>query len=502
MVRMPSPHWDLLVRRMADLRALQGALSVLLWDQETYMPRRGAESRGEQVAALQAAVHRGLTAPDLGEALDAASSAAGLGGEELALLRVLRVERERAVRVPERLVRELAELQSAALPAWRAAREAGDFPAFAPFLRRVVALKREQASCYGVPEGGEPYDALLDGYEEGMRVARLEPLFRRIAGWLSPLVARIAERPPPPDPFAGVRFDAGRQWDFTMEVLRAVGFDLEAGRQDRSAHPFTLAADPGDVRLTTRILEGQPISAVMSTIHEAGHGLYEQGLPPSHRRDFLGQAPSMGLHESQSRLWENLVGRSRPFWRHFLPRLQALFPELAQVGLDAFYRAVNRVERSPVRVEADELTYNLHIVLRFELERALVGGSLEAADVAAAWNDGMQRLVGVRPAGDRDGVLQDIHWAQGDIGYFPTYAIGNLYAASLFAAARRALPGLEDGFARGDFRPLLDWLGENVHRHGRIFLAEEVVRRATGGGLSDADFRAHLEAKYGDLYSP
>lgn len=501
MVAMPSANLDLVVRRMADLRALQGAIAVLLWDQETYLPRRGAEARGEQLAALQAAVHRGLTSPDLADAIEAASSRPGLGDVEKALLRALRWERERAVRVPERLVRELAELQSAALPAWRAARESSDFPAFAPYLRRVVALKREQARCLGVPEGGEAYDALLDGYEEGMRVARLEPLFRGLAGWLSPLVARIAERPPPPDPFGGRRFDAERQWSFTLEVLSAVGFDLEAGRQDRSVHPFTLAADPGDVRLTTRILEDRPISAVMSTVHEAGHGLYEQGLPADHRRDVLGQAPSMGLHESQSRIWENPVGRSRPFWQHFLPRFAALFPEVAGVGLDAHYRAVNRVERSPVRVEADEVTYNLHIALRFELELALLRGALEADELASAWNEGMQRLVGIRPRSDREGVLQDIHWAQGDIGYFPTYTIGTLYAASLFAAARRSLPDLEARFADGDFRPLLAWLRENVHRHGRTLLAEEIVARATGSGLCDRDFRAYVEAKYGEIYA-
>ena len=497
---MPLAHREFLERRMADLRALQGAASVLLWDQETYMPARAAEARGEQLATLQALVHEKLVAADLGDALLAALGDPGLEAGIGAALRPLRLERERAVRIPERLVRELAELQSAALPAWREARQRGEFPLFAPHLERLVALKREQAACLGVPAGGEAYDALLDVYEEGMRVARLEPLFRRLSGWLSPLVERIAGRPPPPDPFTGRRFEAAGQWTFSLEVLRALGFDLEAGRLDRSAHPFTLSADPGDVRLTTRILEDQPLSAVMSTIHEAGHGLYEQGLPAAHRRDFLGQAPSTGLHESQSRLWENMVGRSLPFWRHFLPRLLATFPALAGVTLEDFHRAANRVARSPIRVEADVVTYNLHIALRFELEVGLLRGSLEVGDLPAAWNDGMHRLLGIRPRGDAEGVLQDVHWAGGDIGYFPTYALGNLYAASLFAAARRELAALDEEMAAGRFASLLGWLRDRVHRHGRAFGAEELVRRATGTGLRDDDFRAHLEAKYGALY--
>ncbi len=497
---MPSTHRELLERRMADLRAFQGAANVLLWDQETFMPARAAPARGEQLATLQAVVHERLVAVDLGDALAAALSDPALDATFRAALHPLGVERDRALKVPERLVRELAELQSAALPAWREARQRSEFALFAPHLERLVALKREQAACLGVPDGGEAYDALLDVYEEGMRVARLEPLFRRLVGWLAPLVDRIAARPAPPNPFAGRRFDPDRQWAFSLEVLRALGFDLEAGRLDRSAHPFTLSADPGDVRLTTRILEDQPLSAVMGTVHEAGHGLYEQGLPLAHRRDFLGQAPSMGIHESQSRLWENLVGRSLPFWRHFLPRLKVLFPELAGVSLEDFHRAANRVERSPIRVEADEVTYNLHIALRFELEVALLRGSLEVRDLPAAWDDGMERLLGVRPRRDSEGVLQDVHWATGDVGYFPTYALGNLYAATLFDAARRALPDLDDDLGSGRFAPLLGWLRENVHRHGRALEADEIVLRATGSGLRDDDFRTYVEAKYGELY--
>jgi carboxypeptidase Taq len=279
-----------------------------------------------------------------------------------------------------------------------------------------------------------------------------------------------------------------------------VGFDLDAGRQDRSVHPFSLGLDPGDVRLTTRIHEDLPLSSIFSTLHEAGHGLYEQGLPEALRRSVLCAAPSMGLHESQSRLWENHVGRSLPFWRATLPRLAARFPSLAAVSPEAFHRAVNRVERTLVRVEADEVTYNLHVVLRFELELGLLRDELPVRDLPEAWNARSEALLGVRPPDDARGVLQDIHWAQGDFGYFPTYTIGNCYAASLDAAARRDLPDLDLAVGRGDFAPLRAWLREKVHRVGRALEAEEIVRRATGRGLSDADLRAYLEGKYRALY--
>jgi carboxypeptidase Taq len=314
------------------------------------------------------------------------------------------------------------------------------------------------------------------------------------------VVDRLTALSPPDDSFLRGRFDPEAQWAFTLELLEAMGFDLEAGRQDRSIHPFTLSTDPGDVRLTTRVFEHLPLSAIFSTLHEAGHGLYEQGLPAEHRRDVLCSAPSMGIHESQSRLWENMVGRSLPFWRAFLPRLTLRFPSLSGVSAEAFSRAANKVERSLVRVESDEVTYNLHIVLRFELELGLVRGTLAVRDLPAAWNSASQRILGVRPERDRDGVLQDIHWAWGDFGYFPTYTLGNLYSASLFAAARRTVGGLDEEIGRGNLAPLRTWLHEKVHRIGRRMQAEEIVRAATGEGLSDAAFERYVKEKYGALY--
>jgi carboxypeptidase Taq len=473
---------------------------MLSWDQETYLPTKGVSSRGEQLATLQGLHHEKLTAPELGDALAQAEQAVPADDAEArALLGALRWDRERAVVVPGRLVRELAETQSRALAAWREARQQRAFGTFAPFLDKLLALRREMADAL-LPTLGAPdverYDALLEGYEPGMRVAKLGPLLRHLTGWLVPLVARLTEETTPAGPFQGRRLDDGGQWLITMEILAAMGFDQEAGRQDRSVHPFTISMDPGDVRVTTKIIPELPFSAIFSTIHETGHGLYEQGLPVAHRRDALGVAASMGLHESQSRLWENMVGRSRPFWRYWHARLRAVFPELGSTTVDDVLGQVNRVERSLVRVEADEVTYNLHIALRFELELALLRGDLRVSDLPAAWNDASERMLGVRPAHDAEGVLQDIHWAWGELGYFPTYAIGNLYAAALFQAARRALPTLDDDLAAGRLLPLRDWLREHVHRHGRRFSAEEIVRRASGRGLQDEDFRAYLESKY------
>ena len=497
---MPALPWPTLDLAMAELRALSGVASLLQWDQETYMPPRGGTARADQVAAIPGILHDRLTAPEVLDALARAEAEQAADPDRAAILSALRFDVDRAVRVPGELVRALAAAQSAAVEVWKEARAESRFDRFAPRLEELLRLRREQADAIGVPQGGERYDALLEGYEPGMRVARLEAVFARLTGWLRPVVDRLAGLPPPPDAFLRRRFDAEAQWGFTLELLGTLGFDLDAGRQDRSIHPFTLSADPGDVRLTTRIFEELPLSAIFSTLHEAGHGLYEQGLPAEHRRDVLCAAPSMGIHESQSRLWENLVGRSLPFWRAFLPALARRFPGLAGVSPEAFHRAANRVERSLVRVEADEVTYNLHIVLRFELELALVRGDLAVPDLPGAWNDASARILGVRPPDDRDGVLQDIHWAWGEFGYFPTYALGNLYAAQLFAAARRDLAGLDDEIGRGRLHPLRDWLRERVHPIGRRLDAEEIVRAATGEGLSDAAFERYVREKYGALY--
>lgn len=483
---------DALKNRIFELRDLAGVINLATWDQETYLPKKAEGVRAAQLGTLQGLYHERLVDPRLGEWLERETPATP---DEAAMLRVLRRERERAVRLPSRLVKAIAEGQAHALGAWREARTHRSFKVFQPKLEVLVNLRREQADALG--HDGERYDALLENYEPGMRVARLTPVLSSLVKKLEPLIASIEARGPKRDALAGKRFPIDDQWAFTMELLPAMGFDLEAGRQDRSIHPFSNGLAPTDVRLTTRLFEDQPFSAIFGTLHEGGHGLYEQGFSTEHFRTPLAQAPSMGLHESQSRLWENLVGRSRPFWTFFFPKLKARFPsQLADVSLDDFLASVNKVERSFVRVEADEVTYNLHIALRYELELGLVRGSLSVAELEDAWNQKTKALLGLEVKQPVEGVLQDIHWAWGEFGYFPTYALGNLYGATLFAAAKRELPSLDDELARGHLLGLLGWLREKVHRHGWRLDAEALVRQATGHGLREDDFIAGLTARY------
>lgn len=485
-----------LVTRMQELRDLSAVIGLATWDQETYLPKKGEAPRASQLGTLETLYHERLVDPALGDWL---AQARPEGADETAMLRLLARERERAVRIPSRLVRALAEAQSRGLGAWREAREKGDFSVFRPALETLLSLRREQADAWATD--GERYDALLEGYEPGMRVARLEPVLEGLATRLTPLVQALEAAPAPKDVLAGKRFDTGRLWDFSLELLGAMGFDLEAGRQDRSTHPFTSGGHPWDVRLTTRVYADNPLSTLFSTIHEGGHGLYEQGLPVAFAATPLAQAPSMGLHESQSRLWENVVGRSRAFWQHFLPRFAAAFPEqLAGVGLDDFLRTVNRVRRSFIRVDADEVTYNLHIVLRTRLELALVRGQLEVADLEGAWNEQARALLGLTVTAPGEGVLQDIHWATGMFGYFPTYALGNLYAASLWRTASAQVPGLAGDIAAGRLSTLREWLRQAIHAQGHRLDAEARVQAVTGEGLTERDFIDGLREKYGALY--
>jgi carboxypeptidase Taq len=488
---------EALLSRMRELKDLSGIIGLATWDQETHLPPKAEGARASQLSTLQGLYHQRLVAPEVGEWLGALA-AAPRSDDERAMARVLTRERERAIRVPLDLVQALAEAQGAALTAWRTAREARAFAPFAPALGRLLELRREQADAIG--HGGERYDALLDGFEPGMRTERLMPVLHALRDQLIPLVQALDGWPPGPDALAGVRFPAEAQWRFTVELLGRLGFDLDAGRQDRSVHPFTGGTHPTDVRLTTRISEDNLSAAVFGTIHECGHGLYEQGFRPVDHRTPLAAAPSMGLHESQSRLWENLVGRSLPFWRALYPRLQSYFPaQLAEVSVEAFHASLNRVARTPIRVEADEVTYNLHIVLRTELELQLLRGDLSVKDLPGAWNAATRELLGLQPADDVKGVLQDIHWAWGELGYFPTYALGNLYAASLLRAAERALPGLWAAIGAGDVSPLRSWLRAEIHAEGARLDAEDLIARVTGHGLTDVDFVAHLRAKYGAL---
>jgi len=497
---MKERAWHDLQGRMAELRDLGAIVGLLTWDQETYMPAGGGVDRARQLAALHSLLHERLIDPAVGDALAVLEGETDLGEARRAMVRNLRWERDRAIKVPSRLVRELATAQSEAVEGWRKARAEGRFALFAPHLTRLLALRREQADAIG--HGGERYDALLDGFEPGMRVARLEPLFDQLRKELGPILQRLVEAAGPKRwEHERHSFPADRQWSYTLDLLADLGFDLERGRQDRSTHPFTSSAGRGDVRLTTRIAEDNLLSAVFGTIHEGGHGLYEQNLPAEHMLNPIGTAASMGLHESQSRLWENLIGRSLPFWQNQLPKLRTYFPEqLEGVGVQEVYAAVNRVSRSQIRVEADEVSYNLHILLRFQLELALLRDELPVDDLPGAWSDLAQELIGARPVDDRDGVLQDIHWAWGEFGYFPTYALGNLYSATIHEKLGQDLGDLDEVVRSGGLTQIRDWLAARIHHKGRLCDAEEIVLQATGTGLSCEPFLRYLRGKYSGLY--
>jgi carboxypeptidase Taq len=421
--------------------------------------------------------------------------------EEGALLRRALRDYERATKLPAELVAQISRVTAVAEAAWVRARKESDWQLFAPHLEKILLLKREAAETLGYED--HPYDALLDAYEPGAKKARLEEIFEELKGGIVPLI-RAADGWEGEDYEVLLKgsFDEGRQEAFGRMVISAFGYDWERGRQDRSIHPFCINFGPCDVRITTRFDGNWLAPALFSTMHEAGHALYEQGVDPSYARTPLGGGTSMGVHESQSRLWENLVGRSRAFWSHYYPKLREVFPQLlGGIEAGAFYRAINALKPSEIRVEADEVTYNLHILLRFELEVALIEGTLSVADLPAAWNAKMEEYLGLVPKNDSAGVLQDIHWADGLFGYFPTYTIGNVLSVQFFDAAVEARPEIPEEIKSGSFSTLLGWLRENVHRHGSRYYPHELVERATGRPLDTAPYLRYLEDKFGELYS-
>jgi carboxypeptidase Taq len=497
---MSKSSYEMLIEQVREIRTLESIESLLGWDQHTYMPERGAAHRANQIALVAASVHERFTSAALGTLLEQAEGAADRSDPVVATnLRELRRDYDRAVKLPTKLVRAIAQAGAEAFEAWKAARAHSDFPQFAPHLARLLELKREVADRIGWQQ--ERYDALLDEFEPGECAAGIHELFAALRSQLVALTMVLQAAPRQPDLELPRRpAPVAQQAAFNRAVADAMGFDFTAGRLDVSAHPFTTALCPQDVRITTRYDERNIADSLFSVIHEVGHALYEQGYEPRHAGTPMGTYVSFGLHESQSRLWENLVGRSRPFWQHFLPKLQDMLPDWGDTDLNDWLLAINAVRPSLVRVAADEVTYGLHIILRFELERKLVGGELAVADVPEAWNERMRELLGIVPPDDAQGCLQDVHWSMGAFGYFPSYQLGNIYAAQLFAAARRALPELDAQIARGQLRPLLEWLRENVHRHGKRYRARELLRVVTGQELSIQPFVDYLNGKYRRLY--
>jgi len=492
-----------LKRRLLEISDLNCAGAVLGWDQATYMPKGGAAARARQGATLSRLAHEKFTDPALGRLLDGLAAFAERlpeDSDDASLVRVVRHDFEKAIKVPAQFVARWSEHGSASYDAWTRARPANDFAVMRSFLEKSLEFSRAYAGYLG------PYDhiadPLIDDPDEGMTVAAVRALFNELRTALVPIVRAITEQPPTDDSCLRGNFPEPRQLEFAFLVIRRFGYDLDRGRLDKTHHPFCTKFSSGDVRITTRVNDNEIGEALFSTLHEAGHALYEQGVNAALEGTRLGSGTSMGVHESQSRLWENLVGRSRGFWEHFYPPLCDTFPEhFKKVPLETFYRAINKVECSLIRTDADEVTYNLHIMLRFDLELDLLEGRLEVRDLPEAWRARFEADFGLTPPDDRDGCLQDVHWYGGSVGgAFQSYTIGNILSAQFYSAAVKAHPGIPEEIAKGEFGSLHGWLKQRLYRHGRKLKPDEVIKRATGRAMSIKPYIGYLRGKYGELY--
>ncbi|WP_437223478.1 carboxypeptidase M32 [Planctomicrobium sp. SH661] len=496
--------YNTLVERLKSLALMRSCGAVLGWDEQTYLPTQGAELRANQLALLAGLAHDQATSPEVGDLLARLGDEGELGGPgsiASANVREARRNYERSTRLSKKLVEEMTRVTTLAQQNWIEARKKNEFSRFQPWLKQIIALKREEADALQSPTGVR-YDALLEDYEPGATVQQIQQVFAPLRDELVKLVAGILD--------SGIQADISileRQYpieaqkQFSLEAARAIGFDFESGRLDIAAHPFCTGIGPGDCRLTTRYDEHHFPGAFFGTLHEAGHGLYEQGL---RRDDFglgSGEACSLGIHESQSRMWENLVGRSRAFWDHFYPKAQAHFPAaLSNVSQKEFYAVINDLRPSWIRVEADEVTYNLHIMLRFEIEQSLISGELDVEDVPTVWNETFTRYFQMTPPTDTLGCLQDVHWGAGLLGYFPTYSLGNMYASQFYEKAQADLGDLSELFRKGEFQPLREWLRKNIHENGKVDHAPQLVEKVTGKPLSAEPLLRHLRTKFGELY--
>lgn len=500
----PDPAYEELSQRLKEAAVLESIGELLGWDQESYMPPKGAGLRSEQAGLTASLAHQKHTDPRIGELLsrlEASDLVKDPGSCEAVNIREARRDFDKRTKLPAALVAELAKTATLAQGEWAQARKDSDFGRFAPWLEKLVSLVREKSAAYGT--FAEPYDALLDDYEPGTTAAETGKVFAALRVELSELLSRLAGAPKRPDPaLLSKPFDVGLQKVFAESVISAMGFDFREGRLDVTTHPFCTGLGPGDTRILTRYNPSRLNDGLFGAMHEAGHALYEMGLDKGRYFGLaMGLPASVGMHESQSRLWENMVGRSKPFWRYFFPQAQRLFRSaLADAALDDFHAALNEVKPSFIRIEADEVSYNLHILLRFELERALLSGELKPADVPGEWNARFKKYLGLDVSRDADGCLQDIHWSAALFGYFPTYTLGNLYAAQLFEKARQDLPDLDDRLAGGSFSELLGWLRANVHQHGRRYPAARLCERATGKSLSHRPLMDYLNQKYSEIY--
>ncbi|HVN56029.1 MAG TPA: carboxypeptidase M32 [Anaerolineaceae bacterium] len=487
---------------VSEIEALNEVTGLLSWDQQVVMPRGAAEGRGYQSGTLSAMAHRLFTSDEMGHLLEDLRPLAvqmDPDADDARLIRLVDREFQKRTRVPASYVAEFSQVTAVAQPVWEQARAKSDFALFRPHLERVVELRRQYASFFA--PYAHVYDPLLDDFEPGLKTAEVQQIFNTLRAQQVELIRAITAARPVRNDFLLLEYPEQTQWDFGVDVITCFGYDWNHGRLDRSVHPFTQGAGMDDVRITTRFETNRVASAMFGTMHECGHALYDLGIDPAYKRSIMGGATSLAVHESQSRLWENLVGRSREFWTGYYPHFQSLFPEqVGNVDLDTFYKGINKVEPSLIRVEADEATYNLHIMLRLELEIALMDGTLAVKDLPQAWNELFKEYLGLTPPNDALGVLQDVHWSGGMIGYFPTYALGNLISVQLWEKILQEHPDLPDQLSKGEFSTLLQWLRQKVHRHGAKYESQELVLRATGSKIDPQPYLRYLRNKYSKIY--
>lgn len=488
-----------LLAEVSDLNAIQALLG---WDQQTYMPQGGGAARGNHLATIGKISHEKFTSDEIGKVLgdlEKELDGAEPDSDDARLLTVTRHDYDKATRVPSEFVAEFALVTSKAFEAWVEARRKSDFSIFRPHLEKVVELNQRFVSFF--PPADHPYDVLLDQFERGMKTADVKAIFNALRPQQVELLKAIAERQQVDDAFLHVAYDDQKMWDFSETIAGKFGYDWQRGRQDKSAHPFTTEFSINDVRITTRYEDDNPTNLLFSTMHEAGHALYEQGCNLAYERTPLRGGASLAVHESQSRMWENLVGRSLPFWEHFYPEFQQLFPaQVGNVDLQTFYKGINKVQPSLIRVNADEATYNMHIMLRLELEIGMMEGTVQVKDLPEIWDTKMDEYLGIVPPDDARGVLQDVHWSGGMLGYFSTYALGNLISAQLWEKINADIPDLDEQFCRGEFGALLAWLREKIHVHGRKYEPQELVQRVTGSKINSDAYVRYLKQKFGKIY--
>lgn len=485
-----------------EINDINMAAAVLGWDQETYMPQGGINDRADQLSTLSKISHEKFTTKEIGDLIgELKSEIPDMDDEsdDVRLIRVLDRNYKKSVKVPASLVSEMSKAASLGQQAWAEAKKTSDFLKFKPHLQKLVELKKEYAKIFAPYDN--IYDPLLDDFEPGLKTSEVKSIFNELRPHQVNLIKRIAEKKEVDNSFLFKDYDESKQWSLGEKAITKFGYDWTRGRQDKSTHPFSTNFGIDDSRITTRVTKNYLPTALFGTFHESGHAMYEQGVSRSLRRTPLARGASLAIHESQSRLWENIVGRSKAFWKHFYGELQKSFPEnLTSVSLDNFYRGINKVKPSLVRVEADEATYNLHIMLRLEIEIGLMEGSMNVADLPSIWNSKMEDYLGIKPQNDGVGVLQDIHWSMGAIGYFSTYALGNLVSAQLLECVTKEIPDISMQIEKGEFSALLNWLRKNVHRHGAKFEPQELVVRVTGSKITPKPYLNYLNSKYSEIY--